>query len=258
MTIVAKTFEAELVNRDISYSVTDDGRYELFVGDAKLTISIDNIRRDFDRDGDVSAVSRFVENVLKDLNFQTLDWHEVRNFVRYSLEPSDYDIGFGDVVHNVINDELVQLYVFSSPDRSQISWISPSSVSDWGISVDELKFQAESNMSQLVENARLETLDMNGNLLGMISTEITEFKSSLVLSASFRTLVEPTHGWPVFAVLPCRDFAYIVRCDNQEFLGVLGRVVVDEYNKSGYPITKDVLRISDDGIIAIGTFPDPT
>ena len=183
MTIVAKTFEAELVNRDISYSVTDDGRYELFVGDAKLTISIDNIRRDFDRDGDVSAVSRFVENVLKDLNFQTLDWHEVRNFVRYSLEPSDYDMGFGDFVHNVINDELVQLYVFSSPDRSQISWISPSSVSDWGISVDELKSQAESNMSQLVENARLKTQDMNGNLLGMISTEITEFKSSLVLSA---------------------------------------------------------------------------
>ena len=111
-------------------------------------------------------------------------------------------------------------------------------------------------MSQIVDDARLETQDIDGNLLGMISTEVTEFKSSLVLSNGFRTLVEPTHGWPVFALLPCRDFAYVIRCDNQEFLGCLGNVVVDEYKKSGYPITKDVLKISDDGIVAIGTFSD--
>ena len=106
-------------------------------------------------------------------------------------------------------------------------------------------------------DAHLETEDVDGNLLGMISTQITEFKASLVLSAGFRSLVEPTHGWPVLVVLPCRDFAYVVRCDNQEFVGRLGQVVVDEYNQSGYPITKDVLQVSDDGIKAIGTFPDP-
>ena len=73
-------------------------------------------------------------------------------------------------------------------------------------------------------NASLDIQDINGNLLGMISTEIAEFKSSLVLSSKFCALVEPTHGWPVFAVLPCRDFAYIVRCDEQEFLSRLGLV----------------------------------
>ena len=256
MTIVAEKFEAELANRDIPYSIKDDGRYEISVGDSKLAVSIDNIRRDFDRDGDLSAVSRFVDTVLDDLKFQTPSWNDARNFVRFSLEPADYATGFSDVVHNVINDELVQLYVLSSPDRKRISWISPSHVSDWGITVHELKSLAESNMSQLVENARLETKDIDGNLLGMISTELTEFKSSLVLSPGFRKLVETTHGWPVFAVLPCRDFAYVVRCDHQEFLGRLGGVVIDEYNKSGYPITKDVLKISDEGITAIGTFPD--
>ena len=256
MTIVAEKFENELANREIPYSIADDGRYELSVNDAKLTVSIDNILRNFERDGDLNAVSRFVDTILDDLNFETPGWDDVRDLVRYSLEPSDYDIGFGDVIHNVVNAELVQLYVYSSPDRSRISWISPSDVSDWGITVHELKSQAESNMSRMVENSHLETLDVDGNLLGMISTELTEFKASLVLSPAFRDLVEATHGWPVFAVLPCRDFAYVVRCDNQEFLGRLGSVVLGEYKKSGYPITKDVLKISDDGIKAIGTFPD--
>ena len=227
MTNVARKFEAELASRDIPYSIMDDGRYELSVNDAKLTVSIDNILRDFGRDRDLSAISRFVEAVLDELNFQTPRWENVRTLVRYSLEPTDYTAGFADVVHNVINEDLVQIYVFSSPDCSRISWISPSVVSDWGISIHELKSQADSNMSQLVENAHLETQDVDGNLLGMISTEFTEFKSSLVLSYSFRNLVEATLGWPVLAVLPCRDFAYVVRCDNQKILSRLGRVVID-------------------------------
>jgi hypothetical protein len=35
----------------------------------------------------------------------------------------------------------------------------------------------------------------------------------------------------------------------------MGSVVVNEFRSSGYPITTEVLRISDDGIEAIGRFP---
>jgi hypothetical protein len=91
----------------------------------------------------------------------------------------------------------------------------------------------------------------------MISTEETPFKASLILSPAFRDLVSPTHGWPVYVVVPCRDFAYVVRDDDRDFLGSLGGVIIDEYRKSGYPITKDVLQVSDHGVAAIGTFPEP-
>jgi hypothetical protein len=50
---------------------------------------------------------------------------------------------------------------------------------------------------------------------------------------------------------------YVVKGDDREFLGRLGGVVVQEYRESGHPITKDVLELSDAGITAIGTYPEP-
>ena len=91
----------------------------------------------------------------------------------------------------------------------------------------------------------------------MISTSETPFKASLILSPAFRDLVSPTHGWPVNVVAPCRDFVYVIREDNRELLGRIGRVVVEEYRKASYRITKDVLQITDEGVTAIGTYAEP-
>ena len=66
MKIVAENFEAELARRNIAHSITVDGRYELSSLDGStLTVSLDNILRDFERDGDLDAVSRFVDIVLR-------------------------------------------------------------------------------------------------------------------------------------------------------------------------------------------------
>jgi hypothetical protein len=103
----------------------------------------------------------------------------------------------------------------------------------------------------------LEVEVIDGNKLGMISTKETAFKASLILSPAFRDLVSPTHSWPVYVVVPCRDFAYVIRNDNRDFLGRLGSVVLKEYRNSGHPITKDALEVSENGITAIGTYPEP-
>ena len=34
-----------------------------------------------------------------------------------------------------------------------------------------------------------------------------------------------------------------------------GNVVVDEYKKSGYPITTEILKFTDDGVEAVGKYP---
>jgi hypothetical protein len=47
----------------------------------------------------------------------------------------------------------------------------------------------------------------------------------------------------------------MIREKDKTLLNRMGRVVVNEYNRSGYPITTEVLRISDQGIEAIGEFP---
>jgi hypothetical protein len=125
-----------------------------------------------------------------------------------------------------------------------------------GVTSRDVVQQAESNMAEIVANTQLEVDEIDGHKLGMLSTEETPFKASLILSPAFRDLVAPTLDWPVYVVVPCRDFAYVLRKSDREFLGRLGGVVVKEYRNSGYPITRDVLEVSDEGIKAIGTYPD--
>lgn len=250
-------FCSELDKRGIGYSVTPEGLYKVQIDDQTVTISLENIRRNYDRDGDADAIVRFVEKVDTDFLSETPSWDEVRPYIRYSLEPSDYETGFDDVLFRPVTDELNQVFVYTPADGSRITWINESMLDDWGVTREQVVQQAEENMAAIVAETRFEVEEIDGSKLGMISTEETPFKASLILSPAFRDLVSPTHGWPVYVVVPCRDFAYVIRQDDRGFLGRLGGVVIKEYRNSGHSITKDVLEVSDDGITAIGTYPEP-
>jgi hypothetical protein len=250
-------FCSELDKRGIGYSVTPEGLYEVQIDDQTITVSFENIRRNYDRDGDAAAIVRFVEKVDPDFLSETPSWSDVRPYIRYSLEPSDYETGFDDVLFFPLTDKLNQVFVYTPADGSRISWINESMLDDWGVTREQVVQQAEENMAAIVAETKFEVLEIDGRKLGMISTEETPFKASLILSPTFRDLVSPTHGWPVYVVVPCRDFAYVIRHDNRDFLDRLGGVVIEEYRKSGHPITKDVLEVADDGITAIGTYPEP-
>jgi hypothetical protein len=80
------------------------------------------------------------------------------------------------------------------------------------------------------------------------------YKASTIFATAFKQLVEPALGWPVLVVLPCRDFVYVI-ADGSPLVGKFGSVVVNEFKNSGYPITTEVLRVSDEGIEALGRFP---
>jgi hypothetical protein len=90
--------------------------------------------------------------------------------------------------------------------------------------------------------------------LGILSTSQSSFKASFILSAAFRDLVAPTHGWPVYVVAPARDFVYVISHRDHDFLARLGGVVMQEYEQSGHSITAEVLEVGDHGVRAIGAF----
>jgi len=257
MQTAADIFRSELDKRGIEYLVTPNGRYEIRIDNQTIAVSLENIRRNYDRDGDVGAIIRFVDKVDGGFFAGTPSWGDVRPFVRYSLEPSDYETGFEDVLFAAVTDELNQVFVYGSADGSGITWINESMLDGWGVTREQVVQQAEENMAAIVADSQFKVEDIDGNKLGMISTVETPFKASLILSPAFRGLVAATHGWPVYVVVPCRDFVYVIRDDNRGFLSRLGGVVIGEYRKSGHSITKDVLQVSGDGITAIGTFPEP-
>lgn len=247
-------FQAELDQRGLQYELQSDGLYKVTVGDLTATVNLDNIRRNYERDNDRDAITRFAAQLSPDSFEGTPSWADVQPFVRFSLEPSNYENGFEDTVHEVVNDDLVKVFVYITPDGSRIGWISNAMVADWQVTNDEVVAIANQNMNLIVSETELETENIDGAPLGMLSTQEMPFKASLILTSGFRELVSPTHGWPVYVVVPARDFVYVVPTANHDFLGRMGAVVLREYSESGHPVSQDVLQVGDDGVTAIGSF----
>jgi uncharacterized protein YtpQ (UPF0354 family) len=249
-------FRAELDRRGIAYSLTAEGTYAIDLGGTSLDTSLENIRRDYERDGDALAIIRFVDRLTVDHFASVPTWDEVRPFLRYSLETMDHGSALEDTLFDPVTDELCKIYVYTPPDGSYITWINHFTVEDWGAGREEIVEHAETNMRGIVLNTKLECTDVDGVKMGMLATNETPFKASLILSPAFRDLVSPALGWPVFVVVPCRDFVFVISVKDRGFLGRMGKVVIEQYRQSGYPITKDVLEVSEQGIVAIGTFPE--
>lgn len=251
---VDEIFESALERRGIEYSINEEGLYVVEFGELSAAISLDNIRRDYERDHDIGAIEDFAEQIDLEVFGEDPSWEEVRPLLRYSLEPSDYESGLEDALHEVVSASLLKVFVYIPEDCSRITWITNQAVANWGVSADEVKAAANSNMDQIARSTTLEIQDAGGVELGSLDLEETPFKASLILSPEFKSLVAPTHGWPVLVVAPARDFVFVLAKSNKSFLGRLGGVVLREYQESGHPITAEVLEVGDNGITAIGSF----
>lgn len=94
-------------------------------------VDLENVRRNYARDNDPS-------------------WSDVQPYVRFCLEPSDYETGFANTVHETVNDELVKVFVYISPDGSRITWVSNDTLGEWGVDSDAIVELANKNMNMNV------------------------------------------------------------------------------------------------------------
>ncbi len=246
-------FRSALERRGLLHTVDASGLYEVHVHGQIVNVSLEDIRRNYERDGDGDAIVRFVEQInagIADLP----TWEEARPYVRYSLETLAGYEDTSEVLHDAVGETLEKVYVITTADGGQITWVTPGMLSDWHIDRDALTRQADENMARVTRAACVECQEIEGVQIGMLATSETPFKAALILARSFRDLVHPTHGWPVYVVAPCRDFVYFVAQKDMNFLARLGQTVLREYRESGYPVTRDVLEVSDEGLATIGTF----
>jgi hypothetical protein len=215
-------------------------------------ISLDNVARDFERDGDEGRIARFVDSVLE--VFAPLPpWEQARTSIYWSAEPAHAEIG--DTLREQVTETVFRTLVLTDLDEGSVKWLTPSCQKTWAVGLDELREAAATNLDRLLEGKRLEVATARGRKLGMIPVD-SVFKASTIFAPRFKQFVSADLGWPVLVVIPCRDFIYVIAEQDQELLGAMGEVVQREFRGSGYPITTEVLRISDDGIKAIGSFPE--
>jgi hypothetical protein len=247
-------FEGELQRREIAFRRLEENVYVVESDNGDLTVSIENRRRDAERDDDPGALRRFVDDIVaaaREMGTPIVPWTEARDYVLLAVESSDQD--FEDVLIRPLTQELSSIVTLTNAEHSRVTWVTDRMCADWGIQVSDVVAAARRNQDALLRGIELQVQQSGKFRLGLVPLD-SPYKASVILAPSFRAWVEPHLGWPVYAVIPCRDFIYVFPQD-QELLGRVGGVVVQEFKKSGYPLTTEVLSISDEGIAAIGKFP---
>jgi hypothetical protein len=245
-------FLLELDKRGIKNSLILDNICTVIIDDQDINLNIENLRRTYKKDRDINVVVDFINNIIdNNINSENLStWNALRSYVRYSLESSPSQ----NFVSKKITNDLYQVYTYLSIDKSKVIYIGYSMLSRWGVEKEDIIQAAEVNMNKIANEVKLEVENFDGVKIGMFCMEETFLKASVILADTFHDLVFPTHGWPVYIVAPCRDFVYVISEKDAEFLGNLGNTVINEYHNSGYPVTQEVLMVSDKGVQAIGTF----
>jgi len=252
MDIVFNRFKELIEEKNLSIDkVDDEGLIHIKRNDWVVKISLDNIRKQYNQDNDISCVDDFVDVMLSGLE-PIPEWKIAKERVYFSLFPSDFE--FDDVINYPITSKVSTVFIYSFNLKN--SWINEGQVSEWRITQKELVEAANINMNKLLTDTEIQNEPIEGKSLLYFQTDKESLKSAFLISKALKAKVEKLIGWPVFAVFPVRDFCYLFsEQDFDFFVGRLGSTVVKEYKESGYPLSTEVIKISDDGIKAIGEYP---
>jgi len=247
---VATLFLDELTKRNIEVNVDDEGNYTLDACGLSIKVSLENVSRDFERDRDPNRIVTFVDSITNLLVLP--DWQEAKGRIRWQLEPSDHK--FADTLREAVSDKVSLVLVYVDPSDTQIRWLTAADAEKWNKTRADLMAAAKENMDLILRRTKIETAPVEGHQLGILGNELVAFKAALLICPNLKEVVEPVLGWPLFAVMPCRDFVYLLNQKDQPLLGRMGQVVMREYQKSGYPISTEVFEITDQCIRAIGDY----
>ena len=232
--------------------IDEEGLIHILQGDLTLKVSLDNVRKNYERDNDESYISDLVNTLVSYTTEVPVNWIEAKDAIYISLFPNDYE--FNDFLHSRMSDEFSKVYVHS--DQDKLTWITADDLVQWNITLLELDEQANSNADKLLEKAEIASDIIENHRLGRIETEYATLKGALLFAPAMKNKVRDDFGFPYYAVLPVRDFCYIFSENDFDFFAQrIGKVVVDEYKQSGYPITTEILKFTDDGVEAVGKYP---
>jgi hypothetical protein len=241
-------FEGELRRRGVEFSVTEEG-YKVATRSGDLLVSLENVGRDYKRDKDPTAVIQFVDMVLAPRELPP--WQDSKTQLFFLATPSDYD--FGATIHHAVSKEAAKVLVLTDLQEGRISWVAASDLAAWNVTREQAEGAAESNLARLVDGKRLVVDEIDGAKVGLVPIE-SRFKSSIIFAPNFKAFVTQDLEWPILAVIPCRDFVYLFAEKDRHLIDGIGSIIQREYRESAYPITTEVLKISDHGIQAIGAF----
>lgn len=249
MTVSARDlFEAELARRGMGFtSGRWPGRYEIRAGGRQVLVSLDNLARQLTGgDQDAERVAWFTDQVLA----ATTPAGLTADGLYWLLEPSDY----AEKAEHwaAVSPQLDRVLAHVSEDGAVIRWVSGRHLEAMSLTAGEAAGRAWANLDLALRRAAISTMDIEGATLAVFAARLPS-KASLLLAPSLQEVIGPVTGWPVLAIVPDRDFVYVWAAHHRDLIPRLGAVVIREHARAPYPLTTEVLQISDT-IRAIGTY----
>ena len=224
------TVRAENSNAAVCRVDSDDEtqRYRVQHQGRELWVSLHNLARAYVRDRDEACVASFIDNLLS-VYVEEQSWEEVRRLILFALEPSDYAEPAPLRSTQSRTGSMGRWWSFAP--RQNVSFITPAMVDKWQVSLAEVEATASRNLAAALATAKLEYEDVDGVRLGFLRTELP-IKAAPILAPNLREVVSPVLGWPLYAVIPGRDFLYLWPTGHRSFIGRVGRTVVKEFTTS--------------------------
>src|SRR6188768_1982038 len=140
-------FEAELSRRGVSFEREEEFVYKVEVGRWTVSASLENVRRNAERERDPLLIVRFVEQVLS-FSGDHPSWEEARSLLFWAAESASTD--FDDSVQFEVSDEVRRVLTLTDDVRSKITFVTPSMCDDWGVSVEDACAAASTNQDGLI------------------------------------------------------------------------------------------------------------
>lgn len=250
---VFEEFKSQIESKGMEIdSIDEEGFIYISKNELSLKISLENVRRNYERDKDESHITDLVHSLVSYSIKLPSKWTEAKEEIYISLFPNDHD--FQDFLHVKITNEFSKVYVYSG--QNKLTWLSKNDLQKWNITENELDIQANKNADKLLKTAKITFDSIENHKLGLIEVKHTTLKGALLFAPTMREKIKSDIGFPFYAVIPVRDFCYIFSEKDFDFFSTrIGKVVVDEYKKSGYPITTEILKFSNKGVESVGNYP---
>ncbi|OXA78842.1 hypothetical protein SAMN05444397_108131 [Flavobacterium aquidurense] len=249
--VVFNTFKIQLENKGLTIDFIDkDGFILINVEESELKVSLENVRRNYERDNDESYITDLVNTIVSHSSKKE-DWENIKDKIYVQFFPNDFE--FENLIYEKVTDEFSKVFMVNT--NNNFSFISEDDLIDWNLDLEELKNQVDLNLDTFSDKVKIEIEDVENHKLGMIDIEEVWLKSACLFSSKIKYLVQGNIGFPFYAVIPVRDFCYIFgEQDFEYFSERLGSVIVEEYEKSGYPITTEILKFTENGVQAMGKY----
>jgi hypothetical protein len=180
------------------------------------------------------------------------DAEAFRAGLRLMLEQLDV-VADHDFVVRPISPRIGVVLAWTDPQETAVQLLLRSNLSSWSLTEEEALSIAAVNMDQLLASTPIEVDEAGDLRVGMLATD-SVFKASLIGAPSLQNRVSAKLGWPLLAVVPCRDFVFLIPDNARHLVGRVAGVVMREFEASAYPLSPELFSVSDAGIRALGSF----